>query len=359
MNDRVRKLVGQVISTGIPGPRLDRQTRRVLDHLWPSGIILFERNVESVNQLRDLTRELHALPSRPLISIDHEGGPVLRLGPPFTQFPAAARVGRDGAADLAYAIGQAMGVELASVDIDINFAPVLDVNSNRRNPIIGERAFASTPEHVATASIAFLRGLLAGGVLPCGKHFPGHGDTDRDSHLELPIVRRSRAGLERTELPPFRAAIAAHVPMLMTAHVLYEDLDDRDPATLSRYILHDLLRQQLRFRGVVVSDDLQMRAVSAKQSVADAALASLRAGVDWLLICNDLDQSCQVGERLVTAVATGELDGQTLAASAGRVGNLTVPQRPHHTVSLPVAEHGALNRRIHGVGNTTGLNNED
>ena len=137
--------------------------------------------------------------------------------------------------------------------------------------------------------------------------------------------------------------------MLMTAPVLYEDLDDRNPATLSRYILHDLLRRQLTFRGVVVSDDLQMRAVSAKQPVAEAALASLRAGVDWLLICNDLDQSHQAAERLVKAVATGELDVQTLAASADRVGSLTVPQRPPHTVSLPVAEHEALNRKIQGV----------
>ena len=192
-----------------------------------------------------------------MVAIDHEGGRVLRLGEPFTQFPPAAVVGRTRNPDLAYRVGHAMGVELASVGIDLSFAPVLDVHSNPANPVIGDRAFGSDPALVSEMGIALMRGLHDGGVLSCGKHFPGHGDTEKDSHLELPVVRRSRAELEQTELVPFRAAIAAGVPMLMSAHVLYPALDPEHPATLSRAILTDLLRGELHFDGVVASDDLR------------------------------------------------------------------------------------------------------
>jgi beta-N-acetylhexosaminidase len=349
METRLRKLAGSVITTGIPGPELDGATRRALDDLAPSGVILFRRNVTSPAQLGGLVRDLHSLPSRPLVSIDHEGETVTRLGPPFTQFPVAARLGASGDPELVLAVGRAMGSELASVGIDIDFAPVLDVHSNPANAIIGERAFAAEAERVAILALAFVRGLRAGGVLSCGKHFPGHGDTDRDSHAELPLVGRSRAELEAVELKPFRAAVAAGVPLLMTAHVLYPALDPLRPATLSRPILRDLLRRDLGFRGVVVSDDLEMGAIRSRGSVPEAAVEALRAGVDWLLVCNDLDQSLAVAERVRRAAERSEVGIDVLEAAAARIRRLAVPPRPAAPLPLPSAEHEELNRRVRAL----------
>lgn len=331
---------------GIPGPVLEGDTIAVLRAVGPSGVILFRRNVESVEQLRGLTAALHELPSRPLVSIDHEGGRVTRLGAPFTQFPPAREIGRTGDPDLAYAVGLAMGTELASAGIDINLAPVLDVDSNPDNPIIGDRAFSSRPEEVAAFGVAFLRGLQAGGVLPCGKHFPGHGDTDRDSHTELPVAMRSRAALDTTELLPFRAVIAAGIPLLMTAHVVYPALDPHRPATLSRRTLQDLLRREMGFTGVVVSDDLEMRAISAHRSIPESAVTALQSGVDWVLICNDLAESRRTAERVAAALAQGELDEALLVAAAERIRRLRLPGPRPSPITLPVPEHEALTTRI-------------
>ncbi|OFV86783.1 MAG: hypothetical protein A3J75_03715, partial [Acidobacteria bacterium RBG_16_68_9] len=278
---------------------------QALTRLRPSGIIFFRRNYESVEQLRELTAALHALPSDPLLCIDHEGGAVMRLPEPFTQFPPARSVALAGNPGLAYAVGEAMGVELASVGIDLNFAPVLDVDWNPRNPVIGERAFGETAEAVTAFGLPLMRGLHAGGVIACGKHFPGHGDTDRDSHLELPIVRRARAELDLVELPPFRAAIDADIAMLMTAHVLYTALDERHPATFSRRILNDLLRVELGYGGVIVTDDLGMGAVSAFASIPEAAVRSLQAGADWILVGNDIEASLQAAEAVAAALSSG------------------------------------------------------
>jgi beta-N-acetylhexosaminidase len=314
--------------------------------MQPSGIILFRRNIEDPGQLRELTDGLHALPWRPWVSIDHEGGRVLRVGEPFTVFPCAREVAACGDASVIEAVGRAMGLELRSVGIDINFAPVLDVDSNPANPIIGDRAFGNNPGDVARCALALQRGLLSAGVVPCGKHFPGHGDTDRDSHTDLPVVHRRRSQLEEVEIPPFRAAIAAGIPLLMTAHVVYSELDPDQPATLSRRIVHGLLREELGFEGVVVSDDLEMRAVSARMPVAEAALAALRAGVDWLLVCTDLEQSMVTFDRITAALGRGELDDRVLAPAVGRIEQLGRPRAAAAPYKMPVADHAALCARI-------------
>ena len=237
-----------------------------------------------------------------------------------------------------------MGVELASVGIDLSFAPVLDVHSNPANPVIGDRAFGSDPALVSEMGIALMRGLHDGGVLSCGKHFPGHGDTEKDSHLELPVVRRSRAELEHTELVPFRAAIAAGVPMLMSAHVLYPALDPEHPATLSRAILTDLLRGELRFDGVVASDDLHMRAIVNHGSIGDAAVASLLAGADALLVCQELQRAVEAFMAIENAVAKGALDAGLITAAAARIERLRARRGNASRVvcRLPNEQHRAL-----------------
>lgn len=346
MADRRRSLAGRVLTTGIPGPKLDRDVLSALRYMQPSGVILFRRNVEDPDQLCRLTGELRTLPWRPRISIDHEGGRVLRVREPFTLFPCARDVARCGDVSIVEAVGRAVGRELNSVGIDIDFAPVLDVDSNPANPIIGDRAFGRDPGTVARFGLAFQRGLLSGGVLPCGKHFPGHGDTDIDSHADLPVVQRSRAQLEEVEIPPFRAAIAAAIPMLMTAHVVYAGIDADQPATLASSIVQGLLREELGFRGVVVSDDLEMRAISARMPVPEAAVAALHAGVDWLLVCTDFERSIATSERVARALAGGELDEQTVASSARRIEQLPRPTVAGRRCVMPVAEHAALCEKI-------------
>jgi beta-N-acetylhexosaminidase len=346
MLSRTDHLAGGLITTGIPGSELDIYTRRVLTTMRPSGVILFRRNFHDVEQLRALVADLHRLPGPPLVSIDHEGGRVMRLGPPFTHFAAAADIGCCDSPEVAEAVGRAMARELASVGIDIDFAPVLDVDSNPANPVIGDRSFGNDPDRVARLAVAFLRGMLGGGVLPCGKHFPGHGDTDRDSHSELPTVQRSRDALERIELAPFRAAIAASVPMLMTAHVVYPALDPASPATLSRPILSELLRGKLGFEGVIVSDDLQMKAIRDHLCLDDAVVAALQAGVDWLLIGNDLDAAASAATSIARALERGELERRGAAAAAARIASLRRRAPTQLPCSLPAPDHRALDERI-------------
>jgi beta-N-acetylhexosaminidase len=338
--------IGGLFIVGIPGRRLDTDTRRVLERLQVGGVILFRRNVDAPAQIAELTAALHALPSHPLVAIDHEGGRVLRLGEPFTQFPPAAVVGRSGDASLAFRLGQAMAEELRGVGIDLNFAPVLDVHSNPANPIIGDRAFSDCPGIVSQCGIAMMRGLLAGGIIPCGKHFPGHGDTETDSHCELPVVRRSRAELERTELVPFRAAISAGIPMLMTAHVVYPALDPDHPATVSPAILADLLRTELRFGGVIVSDDLEMRAIADHQDIGTAAVATVRAGADALLVCQNLHRAEHAVQAIAHALADGSLRASTVLAAAARLRRLRQlrPTVRAAACELPSAGHRALAR---------------
>ncbi|HJX72517.1 MAG TPA: beta-N-acetylhexosaminidase [Candidatus Deferrimicrobiaceae bacterium] len=285
-------------------PRLARQIRG-----WAlGGVVLFSRNVETPRQVRDLCREIRAAAGggqpAPLIAIDQEGGRVMRLtAPGFTRFPPARcySLFRSRSSRVAGAAGEAMAEELRAVGVDINFAPVLDVDSNPENPVIGDRALSSDPESVAELGIAFSRGMLSRGVLPVGKHFPGHGNTASDSHGELPVVRSSRAMLLKRDVSPFRRAIQAGIPALMTAHVLYPALDREFPATLSEKILGGLLRKQLRFRGAVFSDALEMKAITGTLGIGDAAVRAVSAGCDVVLVCAGEKAREEAGEAIARA----------------------------------------------------------
>ncbi len=257
-----------------------------------SGVVLFSRNVDGPRQVRDLCREIRAAAGRarpaPWIAIDQEGGRVRRLKDDgFTQFPPARCYGSFCCRGemVAEAAGRVMGAELSAVGIDIDFAPVLDVDSNPLNPVIGDRSLSSDPAGAARIGIAFAGGLLSRGIVPVGKHFPGHGASDADSHKELPVVRGTRKTLLSRDILPFRRAIRAGIPALMTAHVLYPAFDREQPATLSGRILTDLLRRELRFRGVVFSDALEMKAISDRRGIGAAAVAAMRAGCDAVLVC--------------------------------------------------------------------------
>jgi beta-N-acetylhexosaminidase len=214
------------------------------------------------------------------------------------------------------------------------FAPVLDVHTNPDNPVIGDRSLATTPDAVARLGWAYAEGLMSAGVLPCGKHFPGHGDTDVDSHYALPTLPHDLDRLRQVEWPPFRHAVAQGLPSLMTAHVLFPALDPDWPATLSPRLLHDVLREEWGFEGVVCSDDLEMKGVAAHYSLEEIAVQGLKAGVDLFLLCHHWDELPRAWEAVEKAVLSGELSEERLLASYARVqkakGRFCNSARPHH-----------------------------
>lgn len=295
----LRDQIGQLFLVGCQGESLNANERLLFEEYQFGGYILFKKNCGSAEQVSDLCHALWRLnESPPFIAIDQEGGRVHRLPPPFSHFPAAATIGAKNDVELTRRLGRAVADELRLLGVNLNFAPVFDVDSNPHNPIIGDRAFGATPDKVIKHAWAWLEGLRDGGIIPCGKHFPGHGDTDRDSHFTLPTVTRPLASLKHTELPPFAHACKSGIESLMTAHVRYSALDPKLPATLSEAVVTGLLRHQLGYEGVVFSDDLEMKAISANYSVAEATACAVQAGVDVLLFCHELEKAVEACEFL-------------------------------------------------------------
>ncbi len=296
----LREKIGQMFMIGVQGEALSRDERLLIEQCGFGGFILFAHNCHEPKQIMWLCRELWETGTEfpPFIAIDQEGGRVHRLPPPFTHFPPAAALGRTESAELAYKVGLATARELSAVGINLNFAPVLDVHLNPSNLVIGDRSLSTDPKAVIRLGWEIVRGLREGGIVPCGKHFPGHGDTDKDSHLALPIVGKSVVELKAVELPPFVHACRQGIATLMTAHVLYRALDPEFPATLSEKIVTGLLRQDLGYDGVVFSDDMEMKAISANYDEEEAAGLAVRAGIDVLLFCHELPRAMRVHEFL-------------------------------------------------------------
>jgi beta-N-acetylhexosaminidase len=303
--------VGQLLTVGFEGTSLPVELRRRIAASEVGGVMLFRPNIQTPAQVASLVGEIVGTtsPDHPtcLVAVDQEGGLVQRLAAPLTVWPDMLSVGAADDPTRTQHVGRALGDELAALGIGWNFAPVLDVHTNADNPVIGNRAFGTTADAVATHALAFWRGLRAAGVLGCGKHFPGHGDTRTDSHLDLPIVDLPLERLLRVELAPFAAAARAKIDAIMTAHVLYPALDPDWPATLSRRILTDLLRGQMGYPGVIVSDDLGMKAVADRSPVEELAVAAVAAGVDVLLIREPAERQTRAFEALVRAA---ERDGE-------------------------------------------------
>jgi beta-N-acetylhexosaminidase len=285
-----RHLAGGLFILGFDGTALDAALAETIRRWRPAGFILFRRNIGTPAQVARLCRDLHGLypaDDPPLISVDQEGGRVARLRAPFTELPPARVLGRlferTGSLALVEQAAAVTAAELTAVGINFNFAPVLDVDSNPANPIIGDRAYGGTPEVVSAVARQVIATYQRHGLMACGKHFPGHGDTDADSHLELPVVARDRESLEDIELPPFRDATAAGVAAMMTAHVLYPALDPEWPATLSHAILTDLLREELGFDGLIVTDNMEMRGVWGRHTAAELTRRAVSAGCDLFI----------------------------------------------------------------------------
>lgn len=321
---------GQVLIAGFAGHQAPESVTSWLTQGRLSGVILFSRNIgpgeEGLQALARLNATLDGC--RPedgtpvFIAVDQEGGRVQRVKDGATRIPPMARVGRRGDRELAARVGEVIASELSALGFNLNFAPVLDVLTNPANTVIGDRAFGDNVPIVAEMAGALTVGHYMAGVIPCGKHFPGHGDTFADSHHELPVVMHEPGALEERELLPFARAIEAGLPMIMTAHLLIPALDALHPVTLSANGVGRLLRQEMGFGGVVVSDDLEMRAVADRYSVEEMVELGIRAGVDLFLICHSEDKWRRAWAHLVGCAERDAGFARLLAQAAGRVRDL-------------------------------------
>jgi beta-N-acetylhexosaminidase len=317
----LKEKLGQLFMIGFQGTEVTKELRGLIQAYHPGGVILFSRNLEDAEQAAHLTNALQKLaPAMPLfVSIDQEGGRVARLPKGFTSFPGQGALGRVGV-ELAYAFAEITAAELRAIGVNMNLTPVLDVNTNPQNPIIGDRAFSDDPLQVETLGLAVIAGLQDNGVLACGKHFPGHGDTAADSHKELPVVSHGLERLRDIELRPFVHCFRNGLGAVMSAHVKYPALDPELPATLSRAVMTDLLRAQLHFRGLALTDDLEMHAILDHYSPEEAAIRALQAGADILMFCKN-------HERQIAA-----MDGVYRAVKTGAVSNLQVEHAVLHVL---------------------------
>jgi beta-N-acetylhexosaminidase len=304
----LRRHAGRLAVLGFEGHSVPDDLRRVAAAFDLAGVIYFARNIDSPEQVAELSKEVTSLGRDwPLwISVDQEGGRVARLKSPFTEWPPAATLGRSGDDRLAERFATALATELLAVGINLDFLPVLDILTNPRNPVIGDRALSHVAEDVARLGAVLVRALQREGVTACGKHFPGHGDTSVDSHHGLPVVDHDPRRFEAVEWVPFRRAIQEGVATIMTAHLHVPSLDEHHIASFSKRIVTDILKETLAFAGVVFTDDLGMKAVSATTPLHEAAVLAVAAGCDATLLCNSTTED-QVGaiESLIRAAESG------------------------------------------------------
>ena len=339
MTDRL----GQLFMMGIEGHSLTQEEKTFITKNNIGGIVLFGRNVESPRQLFDLCAEIQSLKSQMkdqvpfFIGIDMEGGRVARLKAPFTQWPAMAQLGKLDSTSLAFRLAHDMGVELKSIGINLNFAPCVDVLTNPQNQVIGDRSLGSDPEEVSKMASALGRGFIKSGIIACAKHFPGHGNTLLDSHEDLPIEKMTLAEIEAGPLLPFKKVFRARLDMVMTAHILFEVIDPQWPVTLSEKFLKQFLREELRYRALVISDDLDMKALRKNHSVETIAVQAMKAGCNLLLYCNEASSPPVALEACRKAFADGVLAPSEIEESLKKVLQLKKDRLSGPTLSFEEA----------------------
>lgn len=356
----MKNIIGQQLIIGLEGHSLKKEESDFIVKNNIGGVILFKRNIESPKQLHALTTELNSLRSQtadkaPLfISIDMEGGRVHRLPPPFTQWPPLAQLGKIDSTSVAFKFAYAMGLELRSVGINLNFAPSVDVLTNPENKVIGDRSISHNPEEVAKIASAVVRGYIKAEVIPVAKHFPGHGNTLLDSHEHLPIEERTLAELEACELIPFKKVIRARLDMLMSSHIKFPKIDPDFPVTLSHKFITEILKQQLRYKNLVITDDLGMKALTNHYDLKSIVLGALNAGCHILLFCNEFDSPAKAFEIIEKAAADKSISQEMLRENHKMIMNLkkdfltantTDVQNMSRTVGHP--DHIKLAKAIH------------
>lgn len=320
--------IGQCLMMGLKGKTLEADEVEFITQNNIGGVILFDRNLGSPQEIHALCSGIQKLRHKqadklPLfIAIDMEGGRVARLKAPFTRWPPAKNMGDLDSTSIAFRFAQSMGDELRAVGINLDFAPCVDVLSNPKNSVIGDRAFSADPEQVAKMASAVIRGYIKSGVIACAKHYPGHGNTLIDSHLDLPVEEADLERLRSFELVPFKKAFRARVDMVMTAHIKFPKVDKDWPVTLSSLFIQKILREELRFRQIVISDDLDMKALASHYDRDQLPVQAFNAGCDILLYCNEADRPPKALASLKKAIAENKISATRIEESYQRVVDL-------------------------------------
>lgn len=317
--------IGQLLIIGLRGPTLTQDETEFIIQNNIGGVILFSRNVESPEQVHALCSSIQNLRHKtrdklPLfICVDQEGGRVARLKDPFTVWPPLAKLGALDSTSVAFRFALNMGAELRAVGINVDFAPCVDVFTNPKNTVIGDRAVGEDPEQVAKITSAIVRGYIKSGIIPCAKHFPGHGNTLVDSHEDLPIEDSDLERLRSVELVPFKKVFRARLDMVMTAHIKFPKIDPQWPATLSEKFVKQMLREEFRYRGLIIGDDLDMKALAKNFPVEEIPVRALEAGCDILLYCNEFEHPAIALNAVNKAVKSHRLTAKQIDESYNRV----------------------------------------
>ncbi|CAM3391121.1 beta-N-acetylhexosaminidase [Paenibacillus lupini] len=320
--------IGQMVLVGMDGTEVQPEISSLIKERQVGGIILYSNNIVSASQTNKLVNELKQINHDAggklplLLSTDQEGGRVSRLPKEITPFPASKTVGSTKDTKYAYQVGAALGEAMNAVGLNTDFAPVLDVNTNANNPVIGDRAFGTTVKVVSSMGVNEMLGIMSQGVIPAVKHFPGHGDTSVDSHFGLPVVNHDLQRLRSIEFVPFGSAIKEGAPIVMVGHILMSKLDPNTPASMSRTVIQNYLRGELKFDGVVITDDMTMGAVEKFKAIGPASVQAVLAGSDIVLVGHDLTQQQAVLNALMTAAKSGKIPQSVIDASVYRIAKL-------------------------------------
>ncbi|MCB2288246.1 beta-N-acetylhexosaminidase [Clostridium sp. CS001] len=315
--------IGQMVVVGFDGYTMNDNINSLIKDNKVGGVILFSKNVENSNQLAALANSIktsNAQNKTPLfISVDEEGGRVSRMPPEIKKLPSNKVIGKRNDGDFSYNIGKIIGEELKTFGFNMDFAPVLDINSNPDNPVIGDRSFGNNVDVVNNLGIKTMKGIMDSKIISVVKHFPGHGDTSVDSHIGLPVVNKTLTQLNNFELLPFKEAIKNNVDAIMVSHILLSKLDVDFPASMSKVLINDVLRQDLKFQGVIITDDMTMGAIIKNYDIGDASVKSVNAGSDLILVCHGFDNELKVINSLKAAVQNKIITEDRLNESVYRI----------------------------------------
>ena len=318
--------IGQMITIGIDGYSVDDTAKQLITDKKVGGVILFKNNISDSNQLLQLINDIKGINSTnkiPIfISVDQEGGRVNRLPSEIKSLPSNEVVGNKNDNKLAYDIGKNIGYALGSFGFNMDFAPVLDVNSNPNNTVIGDRSFSNDKDKVASLGASEINGFKDSNIISVAKHFPGHGDTSIDSHYALPIINKTLDELKSVEFVPFKKSIEEKVPAIMVSHILMPQIDANKPASMSKTIITDILRKDLKFHGLIVTDDMTMGAVTNDLDITTACINAINAGADLLLVCHGYDNEINVINAIKDAVNNGIISIDTINSSVYKILSL-------------------------------------
>ena len=321
-NMTLEEKIGQLFIFGLNGDKIDKNAIDLIEKHYIGGFIFFKENIKSPEQTIELLNNLKEInrdnPIPLFLAIDEEGGRVSRLPKEFPKMPAAKTIGNINNKDLSFQYGKILGMRIKTLGFNMDFAPVMDINSNPKNPVIGDRAFGNSIDLVVNNSIETMKGINSKNIISVIKHFPGHGDTTMDSHVDIPIIDKNLGELESLELVPFAKAIENGADSVMIGHILFPELDDK-PATLSSKIIKDLLREKLNFNGVVISDDLNMGAIVKNYSMEEAVIEFLKADGDIALICHGGDEEYKIFDIIKSEVQNGNISVEEIDEKVYRI----------------------------------------